>query len=166
MPQICAALFIVEGEFWSGLGKSHKHLPFLYDGQWSRAQLDLLELEQYDECMLIRVDPASAVPLFDQLAASIRASAITGRIAVGERLPAARDLADSLDINVHTVLRAYQLLRDEGLIELRRGRGAIVTDRAADYTVLSKAIAGVVHEARKLDIPPATLTALIREAYQ
>jgi GntR family transcriptional regulator len=116
--------------------------------------------------MLIRVDPASAVPLFDQLAASIRASAITGRIAVGERLPAARDLAESLDINVHTVLRAYQLLRDEGLIELRRGRGAIVTDRAADYGGLSEAIAGVVHEARQLDIPPATLTALIREAYQ
>jgi len=116
--------------------------------------------------MLIRVDAASAVPLFDQLAASIRASAITGRTAPGERLPAARELADSLDINVHTVLRAYQLLRDEGLIELRRGRGAIVTDRAADYAGLSGAIAEVVDEARKLDIPPATLTALIREAYQ
>lgn len=116
--------------------------------------------------MLIRVDTGSAVPLFDQLAASIRGSAITGRIAAGERLPAARELAESLDINVHTVLRAYQLLRDEGLIDLRRGRGAIVTDRAADYAGLSSAIAAVVEEARTLDVPPATLTALIREAYQ
>jgi len=116
--------------------------------------------------MLIRVDPSSAVPLFDQLAASIRASAITGGVAPGERLPAARELADSLDINVHTVLRAYQLLRDEGLIELRRGRGAIVTDRAGDYAGLSSAIAAVVVEARKLDVSPTTLTALIREAYQ
>ena len=116
--------------------------------------------------MLIRVDPTSAVPLFDQLAASIRASAITGSVAPGERLPAARELADSLDVNVHTVLRAYQVLRDEGLIELRRGRGAIVTDRAADYARLSLAIAAVVDEARKLDVSPPTLTALIREAYQ
>lgn len=116
--------------------------------------------------MLIRVDPSSAVPLFDQLAASIRESAITGRVAAGERLPAARELADSLDINVHTVLRAYQLLRDEGLIELRRGRGAIVTDRAREYARLSGAIAALVVEARALDVSPATLTALIREAYQ
>ncbi|MHA6667839.1 GntR family transcriptional regulator [Homoserinimonas sp. A447] len=116
--------------------------------------------------MLIRVDASSAVPLFDQLAASIRASAITGRVAAGERLPSARELAESLDVNVHTVLRAYQLLRDEGLIELRRGRGAIVTDRAADYADLSGAIRTVVDEARKLDVSPTTLTALIREAYQ
>jgi len=116
--------------------------------------------------MLIRVDASSDVPLFDQLAASIRASAITGAIVAGERLPAARELADSLDINVHTVLRAYQVLRDEGLIELRRGRGATVTDRAADYAGLSTAIASVVDEARKLEVSPSTLTALIREAYQ
>jgi GntR family transcriptional regulator len=87
-------------------------------------------------------------------------------VAAGERLPTARELAESLDVNVHTVLRAYQLLRDEGLIELRRGRGAIVTDRAADYSDLSGAILNVVDEARKLDISPTTLTALIREAYQ
>lgn len=116
--------------------------------------------------MLIRVDPSSGVPLFDQLAASIRASAISGTIAAGERLPAAREVAQSLEINVHTVLRAYQLLRDEGLIELRRGRGAIVTDRAQQYAELSRGIAAVVAEARKLDVAPTTLTALIREAYQ
>jgi GntR family transcriptional regulator len=112
------------------------------------------------------VDASSDVPLFDQLAASIRASAITGAIVAGERLPAARELAESLEINVHTVLRAYQVLRDEGLIELRRGRGATVTDRAADYAGLSSAIAAVVSEARKLEVSPSTLTALIREAYQ
>lgn len=117
--------------------------------------------------MLIRIDPSSGVALFDQLAGSIRASTITGAIAVGERLPSARELAASLDINVHTVLRAYQLLRDEGLIELRPGRGAIVTARASgDYDELNLAVDAVVVEARKLDINPSALTALIREAYQ
>ena len=105
--------------------------------------------------------------LFDQQAGSIRASTITGAIAVGERLPSARELAASLDVNVHTVLRAYQLLRDEGLIDLRPGRGAIVTARASgDYDALNAAVDAVVAEAKKLDISPTALTALMREAYQ
>lgn len=117
--------------------------------------------------MLTRIDPASGVPLFEQLAGSIRASAISGTLAVGERLPSARELAASLDINVHTVLRAYQLLRDEGLIELRPGRGATVTSRAqGDYSALNSAVQTVIHEARKLDIAPPALAALIRESYQ
>ena len=117
--------------------------------------------------MLTRIDPASGVPMFEQLAGSIRASAIAGTLTVGERLPSARELAASLDINVHTVLRAYQILRDEGLIELRPGRGATVTGRAAgDYHALNSAVQAVIHEARTLDIAPSALTALIREAYQ
>ncbi len=117
--------------------------------------------------MLIRIDPASGIALFDQIAGSLRASAIAGTLAVGERLPSARELAASLDINVHTVLRAYQMLRDEGLIELRPGRGAIVTGRiAGDYEALNQAVAKVIDEARKLAISPTALAALIRETYQ
>ncbi len=115
--------------------------------------------------MLFTVDPASTVPLFEQLAASIRAQIVAGGTQPGERLPAARDLGELLDINVHTVLHAYQLLRDEGFLELRRGRGAIVTDRAQDYAQLAHDIARVVAEARRLDIGPGALGALIREAY-
>ena len=114
--------------------------------------------------MLLRIDSSSTTPLFDQLAASIRAAAISGTIAAGQKLPAARELAESLDINVHTVLRAYQVLRDEGLVDLRRGRGAVVTDRAASYLQLSAAIDAVVSQARALHINPETVTALLREA--
>lgn len=117
--------------------------------------------------MLIRIDPASGIPLFEQLAGSIRASAIAGTIAPGERLPSARELAVSLDVNVHTVLHAYRLLRDEGLIELRPGRGAIVTGLpVGGYAALNAAVDEVIREARSSGIPPAALAALIREAYQ
>ena len=115
--------------------------------------------------MLIRVDPASSIPLFEQLAATIRSEVLRTSITAGERLPAARDLTTSLDINVHTVLRSYQLLRDEGLIELRRGRGAVVTDRARDYAALAAVLPQLVAEAKRLDLTPEALTALIREAY-
>jgi GntR family transcriptional regulator len=112
------------------------------------------------------IDPASPVPLFEQLVAGIRGKVMGGELAVGERLPAARELAASLEVNVHTVLRAYQVLRDEGFIDLRRGRGAVVADRARDYAQLTKDIDRVVAEAKRLDLTPSALGALIRKAFE
>jgi GntR family transcriptional regulator len=115
--------------------------------------------------MLIRVDAGSPTPLFEQVAAAVRADVLRARVSAGERLPSARELAESLEVNVHTVLRAYQLLRDEGLIDLRRGRGAVVTDRAREYAGLAELLPALVAEAKRLDLSPAALAALITEAY-
>lgn len=120
---------------------------------------------RYHRAVLYSVDPAAPEPLFEQLASGIRAAIMAGTVDAGTRLPAARDLAESLDINVHTVLRAYQVLRDEGFLDLRRGRGAVVADRAHDYADLHRHIAELIVEARRLDLTPAALSALIREAY-
>lgn len=115
--------------------------------------------------MLFRIDPTASEPLFAQLASQVRREAASGGLAPGTRLPAARDLASSLEVNVHTVLHAYQELRDEGLIELRRGRGAVVTARAgADYSALREALVPVVAEARRLGLSPDATADLLREA--
>ena len=113
--------------------------------------------------MLIRIDADSARPLFDQVAASVRADVLTGRLGPGDRLPAARELADALEINLHTVLRAYQQLRDEGLIDLRRGRGAVVAASAAPLAELSQDITALVARAASLGVSSPTLAALIKE---
>lgn len=80
--------------------------------------------------MLVKIDPNSSVPLSDQVAASVRRSMVEGALRMGDRLPAAREVARSLGVNVHTVLRGYQALKAEGLIDLRPGRGAVVTATA------------------------------------
>jgi DNA-binding transcriptional regulator YhcF (GntR family) len=114
--------------------------------------------------VLFRVDPGSPEPIFQQLADQVRRAVARGELTAGTRLPAARELSTSLDINLHTVLRAYQELRDEGVIELRRGRGAVVTAPAQDYSELHAAVETLVRVAGSLGIAPQTTTALVTEA--
>ncbi len=117
--------------------------------------------------MLVRLDPTSSEPLFAQLASAIRGAVARGEITPGERLPGARDLAESLGLNVHTVLRGYQQLRDEGLLELRRGRGAVVVGQGVDeYASLRQAVGDVVARARRLGLTPEELVDIIRTEYR
>ncbi|MEU3960173.1 GntR family transcriptional regulator [Streptomyces buecherae] len=94
--------------------------------------------------MLVEIDTTSTQPLSEQVAAAVRRSMLAGSLRVGDRLPAARDLAGALGISIHTVLRGYQALQAEGLIELRRGRGAVVVAHAPQDR------AAVVEQARQL----------------
>lgn len=87
----------------------------------------------------VRVDRAQPVPLHDQVAAEIRRAVSTGEAKPGERLPPARDLAAVLHVNNNTVLRALRILRDEGLLDFRRGRGIHVAGTPERGVVLAKA---------------------------
>ncbi|MCD2443574.1 GntR family transcriptional regulator [Agromyces sp. SYSU K20354] len=116
--------------------------------------------------MLIRVDPASDVPIFAQVAASVRADAAAGRLRPGDRLPSAREVASSLEVNLHTVLRAYQELRDEGLVDMRRGRGAVVTDAVEPLAQLHDDVIALAQRARALGLSPDTLASLVKETFR
>jgi GntR family transcriptional regulator len=81
--------------------------------------------------MHLRLEPTSGVPLGLQIAQGIRLAVASGRLAPGERLPSARDLAAELSVNFHTVRRAYQDLEREGLLFRERGVGTFVVERTA-----------------------------------
>lgn len=114
--------------------------------------------------MLIRIDPKRDEPVFVQIATAVRAQIVAGDLAPGDRLPAAKEIAASLQINVHTVLHAYQVLRDEGLLELRRGKGATVTGAAAPLSALRGDIRTLVDAAARLGVGREALASLVRDA--
>lgn len=103
--------------------------------------------------MLLRINTTAETPIFVQIAREVRRAFVTGDVAVGDRLPAARELARSLEVNMHTVLRAYADLRDEGLIELRRGRGAVVVAVPRPPDEVTAAVRDLLSLARRHDIP-------------
>jgi GntR family transcriptional regulator len=74
----------------------------------------------------VEVNRSDPTDLYEQVAAEIRRAIADGEAKPGERLPPARDLAAVLGVNTNTVLRALRALRDEGLLEFRRGRGITV----------------------------------------
>jgi len=87
----------------------------------------------------VNIDRSAPGPLHDQVAAQIRRAIAEGEAGPGDRLPLARDLAAVLGVNKNTVLRALHLLRDEGLLEFRRGRGITVAGTPQRGAVLTQA---------------------------
>ena len=89
--------------------------------------------------MLGGIDRDGPLPLHDQVAAELRRAIADGEAGPGDRLPPARDLAAVLGVNSNTVLRALRILRDEGLLEFRRGRGVTVAGTPEEGAVLARA---------------------------
>ena len=87
----------------------------------------------------VKVNRGESVDLHTQVAAEIRRAIADGEAKPGERLPPARDLAAVLDVNTNTVLRALRELREEGLLEFRRGRGITVAGTPDRSAVIAQA---------------------------
>lgn len=79
------------------------------------------------------------LPLYSKVAAELRRAIADGEARPGERLPPARDLAAVMGVNQNTMFRALRELRDEGLLEFRRGRGVTVTGTPERTAVLVRA---------------------------
>jgi GntR family transcriptional regulator len=108
----------------------------------------------------VKVNRDDPIDLHEQVAGEIRRAIADGEAKPGERLPPARDLAAVLGVNTNTALRALRSLRDEGLLEFRRGRGITVAATPEQGALIEQA-RELVQLARKYGYRPDELIKVI-----
>lgn len=106
------------------------------------------------------LDRGDPTLLHEQVAAQIRRAILAGEARPGERLPQARDLADELGVNANTVLRALRALRDEGVVEMGRGRSLRVSGRP-DRAAVAVKLKELVEVARRYGVGRDDLVAML-----
>jgi DNA-binding transcriptional regulator YhcF (GntR family) len=123
--------------------------------------------------VLLFVDERDSRPIYLQIAAQVKEQIRKGQLHAGEELPSVRDLASTLDINLHTAHRAYQVLRDEGIVVLRLGRRPRVAelreepaDRKVVQEKLAKRLNELITEAFHLGLSPRDFRSLVDEMLQ
>jgi GntR family transcriptional regulator len=109
----------------------------------------------------VEIDHSNLVPLHEQVAAAIRRAIADDEVNPGERLPPARDLAAVLGVNANTVLRGLRTLRDEGLVEFRRGRGVTVSGIGPERSAVVAKARELVALARHCGYRPEELAEII-----
>lgn len=113
--------------------------------------------------MLLTLDLNDPRPLHEQVAGAIRRAIAEGSYAPGDRLPPARDLAGALGINVNTVLRALRELRDEGVLEFRRGRGVSVASLVEGRLAIVLRLHDLIEEAGRYGYSREDLIEMMKE---
>lgn len=114
---------------------------------------------------MIVIDPASAVPPFEQLRTQVMDAVSSGELASGSRLPTVRRLAEDLGLAPGTVARAYRELESGGFIETRGRNGSFVSpqgDAAAQQA--QRAATAFVEQIRSLHVDAEQALALVTAA--
>ena len=119
--------------------------------------------------MQIRISPDDGPPIYLQIVNQIKYLVAAGRYEPGDRLPPVRRLAEQLLVNPNTVARAYRELETAGLISMRQGSGAFISNngsplaRAEKVRILTERIDMLLAEANQMEVPLETLIKLVRQ---
>jgi DNA-binding transcriptional regulator YhcF (GntR family) len=112
------------------------------------------------------LDPTSRVGLADQIVTAVRRAVVAGDLAAGDLLPTSKELATVLGVNPNTVLAAYRRLRDEQVLEFRRGRGVRVSGSAGDESRILEAAREFVRIGWSLGYSADQLPGLLHKAME
>ena len=81
----------------------------------------------------LRLDPTDAVPLWKQLEDGLRRLVASGRLSRGSGVPSVREMAQTLQVNPSTIVRAYNTLIQAGVFEARPGLGTFVSEKSTAH---------------------------------
>ncbi|MGI6153674.1 MAG: GntR family transcriptional regulator [Christensenellaceae bacterium] len=120
--------------------------------------------------MLIKLDPASKKPIYEQIVDGVKTLVMTSKLHAHEQVTSVRKLAKELGINPNTVQKAYALLEKEGLLYSVAGKGDFVADNVAKIKDLKKAQIKEMFEAATIEARDAgmwidEIFTLIDDAY-
>lgn len=102
--------------------------------------------------MVFSLSPASGIPIYLQLIEQVKHAIETGVVRAGEQLPSVRQIAEGLLINPNTVARAYRELEHEGILDLKHGSGAYISESVvARGQIMQKACTVVRSAIERLD---------------
>lgn len=119
--------------------------------------------------MLITIDERDSKPLYLQITGQIKEQVRKGILRSGDELPSVRELAESLEINMHTVRNAYLKLRDQGIITMRLGRKARIArpDRQENTPEMERDITlrlnEIITDALLMGYEPADIRSLVEK---
>lgn len=119
--------------------------------------------------MILEVDFNSEEALYIQLRNQIIVGIATNRLKEGESLQSVRQLAESIGINMHTVNKAYTVLKQEGFVKVDRRRGAVIAidaDRISDLEQMRESLRVILARASCRNISREEVHALIDEIYE
>ena len=119
--------------------------------------------------MLIEIDFNSDEAIYMQLRNQIILGIATSQLTEGEALPSVRQLADNIGINMHTVNKAYNVLKQEGFIQLDRRKGAIISidvDKLKALSVMKEQLYVILAQGSCKGISKEEVHALVDELYE
>jgi DNA-binding transcriptional regulator YhcF (GntR family) len=120
--------------------------------------------------MLISINKNDARPLYLQIVIQIKEQIRNGTLKQGDELPSVRELAESLDINMHTVRSAYIKLREQGIINLALGRRATIArmkqpeNKRATEAEITARLEELTTDALLMGLKPAEIQKLLNQA--
>lgn len=119
--------------------------------------------------MIIKIDFNSDEAIYIQLRNQIVMGIATARLREGDSLPSVRQLAEEIGINMHTVNKAYTVLKQEGLIQLDRRRGAVIAidiNKLQALEDMKRQLSVVLAKGRCKNITKEEVYALVDEIFE
>jgi GntR family transcriptional regulator len=121
------------------------------------------------EIPLLSIDIDSGVPVYRQIADSLRTLLVSGVLQPGQTLPPVRQLALDLGVHFNTVAEAYRILAEENWLDLKRRRGALVIERSlppppdpAKTVAFTRRVRDLIAEVQSSGIAPASIAHELR----